>query len=662
MKYHIITFGCQMNVSDSQKLAAILENMGYQASPKEKADLIIFNMCSVRQSAVDRIHGKIKSFAKLKKENPKLKIILTGCTLEKDKKQFKKFFDEIWDNKNYFNLPAKKEKKRTALIPISNGCNNFCSYCVVPFTRGPLICRSHKKILKEAKKAVEQGAEKIWLLGQNVNDYLDQEKNKNQKINFAKLIKMVDALPGNFKFFFVSPHPKNFSDELINVLAKCQKFGNYLNLPLQSGDNEILKKMNRPYTVQQYENLVKKIRKKMPKIFLSTDIIVGFPGETKKQFENTKKLFSKIGFNMAYISKYSPRPGTAAYKIKGELPLKEKQKRWKILNNILLKNWKKQEKNKKSKKIIVILGPTSSGKSDMAVKLAKKFNGQIISADSRQVYKGMDIGTGKISKKEMKGIPHHLLDVISPKTKFNVIQYRKLALSAIDKIFKEGKLPIICGGTGFYIQAVIDGIIIPEIKPDWNLRKKLEKQTNQELFKKLKKIDPKRAETIDKNNKRRLIRALEIVIKTKKPIPLLQKQPLAYPTLILGIKKQKQELKELIKKRLLKRLKQGMVKEVKKLRKSGISWKKLEEFGMEYRFVAQHLQNKITYERMVNAIQKENEHYAKRQMTWFNHQIDDFTAQNFSKKNFGEFNRNKRIKWIKQYSQAEKIAEDFLNK
>jgi tRNA-2-methylthio-N6-dimethylallyladenosine synthase len=342
MKYKIITYGCQMNKTDSERIAAILEKKGMKKTTSEKkADIIILNMCSIRQSAVDRIHGKAKNLLQLKKIRPNLKIILTGCILEQDKKKFSKIFDEIWDNKNYFKLSPQRCSKKIAYVPISNGCNNFCSYCVVPFTRGPLFCRKHKEIIKEATKAIEKGAREIWLLGQNVNDYFDSKGKKI--IDFADLLKMIDCLPGNFKLFFISPHPKDFSDKLIETLANCQKFGKYLNLPLQSGDNAILKKMNRPYTARQYEKLVEKIKKKIPNIFLSTDIIVGFPGETENQFENTKKLFKKIDFDMAYISKYSPRPGTAAIKMKNHLPLKEKKKRWQILNNILEKKWKKDK-------------------------------------------------------------------------------------------------------------------------------------------------------------------------------------------------------------------------------------------------------------------------------------------------------------------------------
>lgn len=293
-----------------------------------------------------------------------------------------------------------------------------------------------------------------------------------------------------------------------------------------------------------------------------------------------------------------------------------------------------------TKKLIIILGPTASGKSDLAVRLAKKINGEIVSADSRQVYRGMDIGTGKITEKEMQGIPHHLLNVTSPERRFTVVQYQKLALSAIKKIFKKGKIPILCGGTGFYIQAIVDGIVIPHVLPDWRLRKKLEKKSPAELYQILKKLDPGRAKTIEKKNPRRLIRALEIVIKTKKPVPKLEKNPISYPVLMLGVKKSSQELAACIKLRLKKRLKHGMITEVRKLRKTGLSWRKLDDFGLEYRWISRYLRKKITYCEMIEKLQKDIEHYSKRQMTWFG--------------------RDSRIKWVKNYRQTEKLTKKFL--
>ncbi len=329
------------------------------------------------------------------------------------------------------------------------------------------------------------------------------------------------------------------------------------------------------------------------------------------------------------------------------------------------------------KKLIIVLGPTASGKSELAVKLAKKFNGEIISADSRQVYQGMDIGTGKVPRDKNwkleignpapetsfrygagwklyyhKGIPHHLLDAVSPKRRFTVVQYRKLALKAIDKILKNNKIPILCGGTGFYIRAVMEGLAIPEVPPNWKLRKGLEKKSAEELYQMLKKLDPRRAKTIEKENPRRLIRAIEIIRETKKPVPPLSFQPLPYPTLMIGIKKGKQELKKLIRKRLLKRLKMGMIAEVKKLKKSGLSWKRLEEFGLEYRWIARYLQKKINFKEMSQGLQKDTEHFAKKQMTWWKSDPEGEPT--------APYGASKRICWVKTYKQAEGLAKKFL--
>jgi len=291
-------------------------------------------------------------------------------------------------------------------------------------------------------------------------------------------------------------------------------------------------------------------------------------------------------------------------------------------------------------KIIVILGPTASGKSDLAVELALKYNGEIISADSRQIYKGMNIGTGKITKKEMRGIPHYLLDIASPKKQLSVAHFQKQAKSAIEKILKKGKTPIICGGTGLYIDAVIDNQIFPNVKPDAKLRKRLEKLTTKQLFEKLKKLDPNRAKTIDKNNPRRLIRALEIVMISKKPVPKIKKQR-NYNVLKIGVKRDNEQLKELIWKRLIKRFDAGMTNEVRRLIKSGVSFKRLYDFGLEYRWIGLYLEKKITKGQMIQGLYKAIRDFSKRQMTWFK--------------------RDKEIHWIKNQKEAEKLAKNFLN-
>lgn len=270
---------------------------------------------------------------------------------------------------------------------------------------------------------------------------------------------------------------------------------------------------------------------------------------------------------------------------------------------------------KNKPKIIVVLGQTATGKSDFAVELAKKVNGEIISADSRQVYKGMDLGTGKITKKEMRGIPHYLLDVASPKKVFSVSDFKKLADKKIEYIIARGKTPIICGGTGFYIDAVVDGIVLPEVPPNKKLRSVLEKKSAEKLLEMLKKIDKNRAKNIDPKNKVRLIRAIEIA-KALGKVPKVKSNK-KYEVVKIGLTIPDQVLKEKIKTRLLARIKKGMLREIKKLHDGGVSWKRMEMLGLEYRYGALYLQGKITKQEMIEKLNTEIWHYSKRQKTWF---------------------------------------------
>lgn len=266
-------------------------------------------------------------------------------------------------------------------------------------------------------------------------------------------------------------------------------------------------------------------------------------------------------------------------------------------------------------KIISIIGPTASGKSDLAVTLAKQFKGEVISTDSRQVYTGLNIGSGKITKKEMMGVPHHLLDVISPKKIFTVADFKKQADQKIAEIIARGHTPILCGGTGFYIDSVAKNVILPDVPPNQILRKKLEAMSLETLQKELLKLDPKRFANIDLKNKVRLIRAIEIAKKLGS-VPKIKSKPL-YDVLTIGILWDPEILRKRINLRLQKRIKAGMINEVKKLHAGGLSWKRLESLGLEYRYVALFLQNKITKTEMIERLQFEIWHYAKRQMTWF---------------------------------------------
>lgn len=275
----------------------------------------------------------------------------------------------------------------------------------------------------------------------------------------------------------------------------------------------------------------------------------------------------------------------------------------------------------KTKKIIVILGQTSTGKSDFAVEIARKVNGEIISADSRQVYKGMDLGTGKITKKEMQKIPHYLLDVTSPSKVFTVSKFKELADNSIEKITQKNKVPIICGGTGFYIDTVINGTIFPDVLPNKKLRTELEKKTAPQLFKILEKLDKTRSKNIDENNKVRLVRAIEIAKALGKVPNLSARKVLAenknFEVLKVGLSLPSEILKERIKTRLLARIKKGMIKEVENLHKNGVSWKRLNNLGLEYRYVALFLQKKLSKNEMLDKLYIDIWHFAKRQKTWF---------------------------------------------
>jgi tRNA-2-methylthio-N6-dimethylallyladenosine synthase len=670
-----------MNRSDSERIVSVLESMGYEETLNLKeADLAVLNMCSVRQSAVDRVYGLAPQITALKTKNKGFKAILTGCILKPERAKLEAVFDFILDKEDLANWPqllkGKEPKTRKtdylkitpkygnniqAFVPISNGCDNFCTYCAVPFTRGKLISRNPKDIIEEVNGLVTKGFKEIWLLGENVNSY------SSHGFNFVKLIKEIDKIEGKFWLRFTSPHPKDFSDELIKTLSESKKFVPYLNLPAQSGDNTVLRKMNRPYTREKYIALIKKIRKTFKNnISISTDIIVGFPGENKEQFENSEKLMREVEFDMAFIAEYSPRPQSFAHKkLENNVSKKEKQSRFQSLTKILkktaLKNNKKllnkevevlvlekdgeyyngrTEQNKPIRfksgsvlkgfvkvkvkkvtiwnlegeiiksKLVVVLGSTASGKTDLAVSLSKKFNGELVSADSRMIYKGMDIGTNKPKE------THQMIDIVSPDEDFNVALYKKMAVEKIQEIQEKGKLPILVGGTGLYIKAIVENLDFPAIKADKKLRKGLEKKTAEELFKMYQKIDKKGAEIIDRNNKRRLIRAIEVCLSTNEPFFKERKGEQLFDVLQIGIKVDKEELEKRISKRVDLMFKQGLEKEVKKLyKKYGFKIHPMQTIG--YQEWQDYFNGLISKEEVKERIKINTFNFAKRQMTWF---------------------------------------------
>jgi len=374
MRYFIKTFGCQQNSADSERIASYYQSRGHKpARNYQQADFVVINTCIVRQRAEDKIYGLVNNLKKLKKKKPKLKIILTGClvgaaiskktgkTISYLKKLLPAVDEFLPPEEVGFDYQAIHYNKTHAWVPITNGCNNFCSFCTVPFSRGREKSRPFKNIINEVKSLAKNGYQEITLLGQNVNSYgADLIKNKRLKLYtlpdgtkvkpilvkhlgktriptlFPYLLDSVCQIKGINKVSFISPNPWDFSDELIKVMAKNSKIDRVIHLPIQSGDDQVLKKMNRWYTSKQYLNLIKKIKKAMPKAVIVTDIIVGFPGETTKAFNNTVEVAKKVKFAKAFVACYSPRPGTlAAKQYPDDVPLKEKKRRFRILDKLI---------------------------------------------------------------------------------------------------------------------------------------------------------------------------------------------------------------------------------------------------------------------------------------------------------------------------------------
>ena len=347
---NVTTFGCQMNARDSEKLTGVLECAGYSMTDSEEADLVIYNTCTVRDNANQRVYGRLGFLNSLKKKNPQMKIALCGCmmqeeaVIEKIKKSYR-FVDLIFGTHNIFrfaellctmfesgrpvidiwqsteqiveDLPVERKYPFKSGINIMFGCNNFCSYCIVPYVRGRERSRSPEDILKEIKTLAADGVVEVMLLGQNVNSY---GKNLENPVSFADLLREVEKIEGIERIRFMTSHPKDLSDELIQVMKQSKKICRHLHLPLQSGSTRILQAMNRRYTKEQYLALVEKIRKEIPDIAITTDIIVGFPGETMEDIEETIDVVNKVQYDNAFTFIYSKRTGTPAASMPNQVP------------------------------------------------------------------------------------------------------------------------------------------------------------------------------------------------------------------------------------------------------------------------------------------------------------------------------------------------------
>ncbi len=375
LKYSILTMGCQLNENDSEKLCGMLEKMGYAKTENQTdADLVLFNTCCVRENAEDKLFGKLGELKRLK-EQKGIIIAIGGCMMQEkhitDKiKESYPFVDILFgthtlhrfpedlykvldekkklediidiDGQIYEGLPIKRNSNIKASVTIMNGCNNFCSYCIVPYVRGRERSRKPRDIINEVKELAKQGYKEITLLGQNVNSYLKVEKEKNIEFeeyegvnSFATLLRAINKIEGIERIRFVSPHPKDFTDDVIMAIAECNKVCKLIHLPLQAGNDKVLKEMNRKYTKEQYLKLVEKMKQNIPNLTLSTDIIVGFPKETDSEFEDTLDVVEKVKFEQVYMFIYSRRVGTPADKMENQVPEEIKHKRFDKLKKLV---------------------------------------------------------------------------------------------------------------------------------------------------------------------------------------------------------------------------------------------------------------------------------------------------------------------------------------
>jgi tRNA-N(6)-(isopentenyl)adenosine-37 thiotransferase enzyme MiaB len=370
MKYFLLPLGCQMNRSDTERVRTVLHGMGFTETDKEEeASILGVIACSVRQKGIDKVYSRILKWNEMK-QNHNCITFVSGCILPADRERFVKLFDLVFTMNELPDLPDMIQQYGAfhtpinrnvnpsanmdrfwvidpdhlsdfeAFIPIQNGCNKFCTYCAVPYTRGREVSRKSEDIINELKELVDKGYKSITLLGQNVNSYgLDK---KGEEINFAELLRRIGAYGDNsgkeFWVYFTSPHPRDMSDEVIEVISQYKCLGKQIHLPIQSGDDNMLQRMNRKHTLDDYRHIIHTIRRLLPEATIFTDIIVGFTGETEEEFENSRKAMEEFKYNMAYIAQYSVRPGAVASSWADDVPKAKKRERYHILTDELMKH------------------------------------------------------------------------------------------------------------------------------------------------------------------------------------------------------------------------------------------------------------------------------------------------------------------------------------
>lgn len=441
LRYHIQTYGCQMNYSDTERITTVLHKMGYEKTDGyDDADLILLNTCSVKQNAENRVYGLGEIFASMKEKNPNLRIGITGCMIKKesgireeakhevfrimptidfvfrikDLMQLPEILhklhqttgaDDIKEIKNYFDINPTITNLAQVFIPISSGCNNFCSYCIVPYARGREECRPMADILGEVKKAAKRGSKEINLVGQNVSTYNAKDADaESSESHFAQLLRKIDAIEGVDRIRFYTVHPKDMTDDVIDLYGELKSMVPHIHLPIQSGSEAVLKRMNREYSPDRLRELVQKLRSRIPDISISSDMIVGFCGETEEEFQESCNLIKELKLDLLYISQYSERKGTlASKKYEDDIPAIVKKERFHKMTELMKKISHKYNQNFKNKTVCVLVERIRKGYADGKIPEFKM--ARFKTDDSKLIGEYVDIKVDKCMEWCLEGRP-----------------------------------------------------------------------------------------------------------------------------------------------------------------------------------------------------------------------------------------------------------------
>ena len=732
-----------MNHSDSEEMAGALVAAGCgEATSLEAADLVVINSCAIREAAEQKVIGRMGHLARMRAANPALRVVLTGCSVREDNAAILKrrypqvdlFLRPDQEGELVARLglagstspgrlagPLRRDSATSAWLPIIYGCDKTCTYCIVPFARGPERSRPFDELIDEARSLAAAGYREVTLLGQNVNSYghdlapddrfadIHRSRELGRRIDLdgrpdiAALLRTLDDLrsedgaPAIPRVRFVTSHPWDLSDRLIAAMAELESVCEHLHLPVQSGDDTVLRRMGRQYTIDAYLGLVEKLRAAIPGINLTTDVIVGFCGETEAQFENSLALLREVRFGTVFAAAFSPRPGTPAARLDDDVSRADKRRRltrcstcrkasvatstpvgwdgrqrcsWiscgrprrttraarralpaatvrtssstSMERRISLDGWSRCALSTPGRTrwlarsspeapplplppLIVIGGATATGKTGLSLELAKRIPGaEIISADSRQVYRGMDIGTAKVTLADRALVPHHGLDLVDPDQPFTAADYRRAALDALHAIAARSGIALLVGGSGLYLRAVARGLALDETGRDPVVRADLEQRLAGEglhvLVAQLRSQAPRVAAGTDLANPRRVVRALErVAVQGDVPPPA----PLGYParSVWIGLNLEPSENDRRIAERARAQFAGGLLDEAAALRRRFNP--QLSAFSaVGYREAFAHLDGTLTVEQALEETVARTRQLARRQRTWLRAEPD----------------------------------------